>query len=199
MVSRKDIFEQVYGVLRAHSFKRKGTTWRRSIDNPTQWVINFQKGKGATQKEFDLTINVGVYVNGTMGMIFGKEPDLPSEPYCFFRQRPIFFGANSNWWDFDDEHDHVKLVDEIAVFLATKVIPFLDQNNDFDKLVSYLPIEKWKKAVAFHGELLRVGVAAVILGRRETGREILEVVSADKNAWSEKANPILKEMNESNV
>jgi hypothetical protein len=198
MAGKNDFFDDAYQVLKANSFKKKGTTWNKSVNELTRWVINFQKGKSATSQKFDLTVNVGVYINGTHGMIFGNEPDFAAEPSSFFRQRPRFFGMSSNWWEFDQEHDHKAIVNKIALFLSERVIPFLDKNQDFDSLVSYLPIEKWKKIVVFHGEMLRVAVAAVILGKYEFARELLDIISSQKNGWGEKADIILTKMNEIN-
>jgi hypothetical protein len=162
-------------------------------------VINFQKSKFGTKEEFDLTINVGVYINGTQEMIFGKEPDFILEPYCFFRKRPRFFGAEHDWWKFDGNHVQQKLAEEIESFLRDKVLPYLSDNMNIENLVSDLPIEKWSKNKGLHNELLLVAVAYLILGYKDISRNMLRTISVDKNAWGDKASRILKAIDKTNI
>lgn len=189
-----DIFQEAYQILKSNSFKRKGTAWNKSVDDVTWWVINFQKSRFGTKEEFDLTINVGVYIKGSMGILFGKEPEFIAEPDCFFRQRPRFFGMDADWWKFDKNHDHAKLAGEIAAFLGDIVIPFLNNNKEIDKLVSYLPMEKWTRNQSSRAELLFVAVSYLILGYKDIARDMLKIIAAEKHAWGEKADRILKEM-----
>jgi len=190
-MKRKELFLNIEGILKANMFKKKGEVWNRTTNEIYKWVIDFQKGKSASKDKFDMTVNVGVYMSGTKKLLFNIESDFAIGPDCFFRARPRFFGLSHEWWDFDLNIDNSSQITEIESLLNEKIFPFLNNNKNYDSLISFLPIEKWEKNSNFHSELLRVGVGYYIVGNIDRARATLQIVLDGGTIWTKKAQDVL--------
>lgn len=181
--------------LRQAVFRKSGNTWHKRIQNKLVWVINFQKGKGASKEIFSLTVNVGIYVEGTFELIFEGNPGTYREPDSFFRTRPRFYNSPTDWWDFgaDEKQNNTnRLLLETLVF--EKVLPFLERHDSISSLISYLPVEKWKSNTNFHGDLLRLAAAYFIFNDFSSARILLHRIVDANAGWHLKAKHILDKM-----
>ena len=196
-------FTSIEKILKQASFNKKGVTWHKRLNNDLVWIINFQKGKGATKEAFSLTINIGMYAEGTFELMFGKKLEAYWEPDSFFRERPKFFGSSTEWWNFNNNGSdgNEKNLKEIESLFVSKILPFLEMHNTFSSVLPYLPVEKWKSNTNFHGELLRLAVACFLFKDNTNVRILLQRIIDGKTGWDAIAKAILEKttQNEANI
>ena len=194
-MEERELFAGIEKILSDNSFKKKSKLlWNKSVDEKWKWVIEFQKGKRASKGQFDMTINVGVYLMGTERLLYEKESEFANSTICFFSARPYFFGNLSSWWDFDMGGDNSAQIADIEQSLQCKIIPFLNGHRTFDSLLENLPIKKWESNTNFHSELLRIGVGYYLLNRLTEAKSILQQVIDGGTIWGEKAKKVMDQI-----
>ena len=62
----KEIIQSLTADMAKHGFKKRGYLFYR-IENDVYGLIEFQKGKYATNEQFSFTINLAVYSEAVLG------------------------------------------------------------------------------------------------------------------------------------
>lgn len=182
----KKISEEINLMLKPYGFQRRNNCWFKHANNFFIWIIDLQNDKSNLMYKSDITINVGVYVDGTTELIFGKKFSPIPVSVCFFNKRPRFFGSDDDWISIDEKNFVIKR-DYIKNLFVNSIIPFLGKNDNIQSLINHLPIENWKSNENFHSELLRVACALKIMGLKREANAFLDIIILGKSIWAENA------------
>ena len=137
----KEIIQSLTADMAKHGFKKRGYLFYR-IENDVYGLIEFQKGKYATNEQFSFTINLAVYSPYLWNFFTDPIGSFPNSGMAHWRIRPgeLISNEKDHWWQVNKDIDAEALIDEIRTFLIDKGIPAVVAHLSEEKLY-----EAWKK------------------------------------------------------
>ena len=161
-------------VLKPLSFKKKALNYYRQLSEVGH-IINIQKSSYGDRDNIKFRVNLGVFEpRFWAGSHIGQLPDYPTEPVCLIRKTiNDLRGRQDLWYEIHNYTDEQKLIKEVQEDIQNHILPFFDQFDSvekilsalekdsnllgvtFDLLIFYAEHEKTEKAQAVYNQLLQ--------------------------------------------
>ena len=126
-------------MLKPLSFKKKSLNYYRQLSEVGH-IINIQKSIYSHRNHIRFRINTGIFepkfwsVNHT-----GQVPDYPTEPVCLIRKTiNDLRGRKDLWYEIHNYTDEQKLIKEVQEDIQNYILPFFDQLDSVEKILSAL-------------------------------------------------------------
>ena len=126
-------------LLKPLSFKKKALNYYRQLSEVGH-IINIQKDRYSHRNHIKFRINIGIFepkfwsVSNT-----GQVPDYPTEPVCLIRKTiNDLRGRKDLWYEIHNYTDEQKLIKEVQEDIQNYILPFFDQLDSVEKILSAL-------------------------------------------------------------
>ena len=126
-------------VLKPLSFKKKALNYYRRLAEVGH-IINIQKSSYGDRDNIKFRVNLGVFEpRFWAGSHIGQLPDYPTEPVCLIRKTiNDLRGRKDLWYEIHNYTDEQKLIKEIQEDIQQYILPFFDQLDSVEKILSAL-------------------------------------------------------------
>ena len=126
-------------VLKPLSFKKKALNYYRRLAEVGH-IINIQKSSYGDRDNIKFRVNLGVFEpRFWAGSHIGQLPDYPTEPVCLIRKTiNDLRGRKDLWYEIHNYTDEQKLIKEIQEDIQQYILPFFDQFDSVEKILSAL-------------------------------------------------------------
>ena len=137
-------------MLKPLSFKKKSLNYYRQLSEVGH-IINIQKSIYSHRNHIRFRINTGIFepkfwsVNHT-----GQVPDYPTEPVCLIRKTiNDLRGRKDLWYEIHNYTDEQKLIKEVQEDIQNYILPFFDQLDSVQKILSALEKDSTLLGISF--------------------------------------------------
>ena len=126
-------------VLKPLSFKKKALNYYRRLAEVGH-IINIQKSSYGDRDNIRFRINIGIFEPKFWSVSHtGQLPDYPTEPVCLIRKTiNDLRGRKDLWYEIHNYTDEQKLIKEIQEDIQQYILPFFDQLDSVEKILSAL-------------------------------------------------------------
>ena len=126
-------------VLKPLSFKKKALNYYRQLSEVGH-IINIQKSSYGDRDNIKFRVNLGVFEpRFWAGSHIGQLPDYPTEPVCLIRKTiNDLRGRKDLWYEIHNYTDEQKLIKEVQEDIQNYILPFFDQLDSVEKILSAL-------------------------------------------------------------
>ena len=126
-------------LLKPLSFKKKALNYYRRLAEVGH-IINIQKSSYGDRDNIKFRVNLGVFEpRFWAGSHIGQLPDYPTEPVCLIRKTiNDLRGRKDLWYEIHNYTDEQKLIKEIQEDIQQYILPFFDQLDSVEKILSAL-------------------------------------------------------------
>ena len=126
-------------VLKPLSFKKKALNYYRRLAEVGH-IINIQKSSYGDRDNIKFRVNLGVFEpRFWAGSHIGQLPDYPTEPVCLIRKTiNDLRGRKDLWYEIHNYTDEQKLIKEVQEDIQNYILPFFDQLDSVEKILSAL-------------------------------------------------------------
>ena len=168
-------------VLKPLSFKKKALNYYRRLAEVGH-IINIQKSSYGDRDNIKFRVNLGVFEpRFWAGSHIGQLPDYPTEPVCLIRKTiNDLRGRKDLWYEIHNYTDEQKLIKEIQEDIQQYILPFFDQLDSVEKILSALEKDSNLLGITFD----------LLIFYAEHGQK--EKVQTVYNQLLQKVNPLAK-------
>ena len=168
-------------VLKPLSFKKKALNYYRRLAEVGH-IINIQKSSYGDRDNIKFRVNLGVFEpRFWAGSHIGQLPDYPTEPVCLIRKTiNDLRGRKDLWYEIHNYTDEQKLIKEIQEDIQQYILPFFDQLDSVEKILSALEKDSNLLGITFD----------LLIFYAEHGQK--EKAQAVYNQLLQKVNPLAK-------
>ena len=126
-------------LLKPLSFKKKALNYYRQLSEVGH-IINIQKSSYGDRDHIKFRINIGIFEPKFWSVSHkGQVPDYPTEPICLIRKTTNDLrGRKDLWYEVNDTTDEQKLIREVQEDIQNYILPFFDQLDSVEKILSAL-------------------------------------------------------------
>lgn len=126
-------------LLKPLSFKKKALNYYRRLAEVGH-IINIQKSSYGDRDHIKFRINIGIFEPKFWSVSHkGQVPDYPTEPICLIRKTTNDLrGRKDLWYEVNDTTDEQKLIREVQEDIQNYILPFFDQLDSVEKILSAL-------------------------------------------------------------
>ena len=126
-------------LLKPLSFKKKALNYYRQLSEVGH-IINIQKSIYSHRNHIRFRINIGIFEPKFWSVSHtGQVPDYPTEPVCLIRNTiNNLRGRKDLWYEIHNYTDEQKLIKEIQEDIQNYILPFFDQLDSVEKILSAL-------------------------------------------------------------
>ena len=130
-------------LLKPLSFKKKALNYYRQLSEVGH-IINIQKDRYSHRNHIKFRINIGIFEPKVWLVMYdfkhtGQVPDYPTEPVCLIRKTiNDLRGRKDLWYEIHNYTDEQKLIKEIQEDIQQYILPFFDQLDSVEKILSAL-------------------------------------------------------------
>ena len=126
-------------LLKPLSFKKKALNYYRQLSEVGH-IINIQKSSYGDRDHIKFRINIGIFEPKFWSVSHtGQVPDYPTEPVCLIRKTiNDLRGRKDLWYEVNDTTDEQKLIKEVQEDIQNYILPFFDQLDSVEKILSAL-------------------------------------------------------------
>ena len=168
-------------LLKPLSFKKKALNYYRRLAEVGH-IINIQKSSYGDRDNIKFRVNLGVFEpRFQAGSHIGQLPDYPTEPVCLIRKTiNDLRGRKDLWYEIHNYTDEQKLIKEIQEDIQQYILPFFDQLDSVEKILSALEKDSNLLGITFD----------LLIFYAEHGQK--EKVQTVYNQLLQKVNPLAK-------
>ena len=126
-------------MLKPLSFKKKSLNYYRQLSEVGH-IINIQKSIYSHRNHIRFRINTGIFEPKFWSVSHtGQVPDYPTEPVCLIRKTiNDLRGRKDLWYEIHNYTDEQKLIKEVQEDIQNYILPFFDQLDSVEKILSAL-------------------------------------------------------------
>ena len=130
-------------LLKPLSFKKKALNYYRRLAEVGH-IINIQKSSYGDRDNIRFRINIGIFEPKFWLVEYdfkhtGQVPDYPTEPDCLIRKTiNDLRGRKDLWYEIHNYTDEQKLIKEVQEDIQNYILPFFDQLDSVEKILSAL-------------------------------------------------------------
>ena len=126
-------------MLKPLSFKKKSLNYYRQLSEVGH-IINIQKSIYSHRNHIRFRINTGIFEPKFWSVSHtGQVPDYPTEPVCLIRKTiNDLRGRKDLWYEIHNYTDEQKLIKEVQEDIQHYILPFFDQLDSVEKILSAL-------------------------------------------------------------
>ena len=126
-------------LLKPLSFKKKALNYYRQLSEVGH-ISNIQKSSYGDRDHIKFRINIGIFEPKFWSVSHkGQVPDYPTEPICLIRKTTNDLrGRKDLWYEVNDTTDEQKLIREVQEDIQNYILPFFDQLDSVEKILSAL-------------------------------------------------------------
>ena len=126
-------------LLKPLSFKKKALNYYQRLAEVGH-IINIQKSIYGDRDNIRFRINIGIFEPKFWSVSHtGQLPDYPTEPVCLIRKTiNDLRGRKDLWYEIHNYTDEQKLIKEIQEDIQQYILPFFDQLDSVEKILSAL-------------------------------------------------------------
>ena len=126
-------------LLKPFSFKKKALNYYRQLSEVGH-IINIQKSIYSHRNHIRFRINIGIFEPKFWSVSHtGQVPDYPTEPVCLIRKTiNDLRGRKDLWYEIHNYTDEQKLIKEVQEDIQNYILPFFDQLDSVEKILSAL-------------------------------------------------------------
>ena len=137
-------------VLKPLSFKKKALNYYRRLAEVGH-IINIQKSSYGDRDNIRFRINIGIFEPKFWSVSHtGQLPDYPTEPVCLIRKTiNDLRGRKDLWYKIHNYTDEQKLIKEIQEDIQQYILPFFDQLDSVEKILSALETDSNLLGITF--------------------------------------------------
>ena len=168
-------------LLKPLSFKKKALNYYRQLSEVGH-IINIQKSSYGNRDYIKFRVNLGVFEpRFWAGSHIGQLPDYPTEHVCLIRKTiNDLRGRKDLWYEVNDITDEQKLIKEVQEDIQNYILPFFDQLDSVEKILSALEKDSNLLGITFD----------LLIFYAEHGQK--EKAQAVYNQLLQKVNPLAK-------
>lgn len=168
-------------LLKPLSFKKKALNYYRQLGEVGH-IINIQKSIYSYRNHIKFRINTGIFEPEFWSVSHtGQVPDYPTEPVCLIRKTiNDLRGRKDLWYEIHNYTDEQKLIKEVQEDIQNYILPFFDQLDSVEKILSALEKDSNLLGVTFD----------LLIFYAEHGKT--EKAQAVYNQLLQKVNPLAK-------
>lgn len=137
-------------LLKPLSFKKKALNYYRQLSEVGH-IINIQKSIYSHRNHIRFRINIGIFEPKFWSVSHtGQVPDYPTEPVCLIRKTiNDLRGRKDLWYEIHNYTDEQKLIKEIQEDIQNYILPFFDQLDSAQKILSALEKDSTLLGISF--------------------------------------------------
>ena len=126
-------------LLKPLSFKKKALNYYRQLSEVGH-IINIQKSIYSHRNHIRFRINIGIFEPKFWSVSHtGQVPNYPTEPVCLIRKTiNDLRGRKDLWYEIHNYTDEQKLIKEVQEDIQNYILPFFDQLDSVEKILSAL-------------------------------------------------------------
>ena len=137
-------------MLKPLSFKKKSLNYYRQLSEVGH-IINIQKSIYSHRNHIRFRINTGIFEPKFWSVSHtGQVPDYPTEPVCLIRKTiNDLRGRKDLWYEIHNYTDEQKLIKEVQEDIQNYILPFFDQLDSVQKILSALEKDSTLLGISF--------------------------------------------------
>ena len=137
-------------LLKPLSFKKKALNYYRKLAEVGH-IINIQKSIYNHRNHIRFRINTGIFEPEFWSVSHtGQVPDYPTEPVCLIRKTiNDLRGRKDLWYEIHNYTDEQKLIKEVQEDIQNYILPFFDQLDSVEKILSALEKDSTLLGISF--------------------------------------------------
>ena len=137
-------------LLKPLSFKKKALNYYRQLSEVGH-IINIQKSIYSHRNHIRFRINTGIFEPKFWSVSHtGQVPDYPTEPVCLIRKTiNDLRGRKDLWYEIHNYTDEQKLIKEVQEDIQNYILPFFDQLDSVQKILSALEKDSTLLGISF--------------------------------------------------
>ena len=137
-------------LLKPLSFKKKALNYYRQLSEVGH-IINIQKSIYSHRNHIRFRINIGIFEPKFWSVSHtGQVPNYPTEPVCLIRKTiNDLRGRKDLWYEIHNYTDEQKLIKEVQEDIQNYILPFFDQLDSVQKILSALEKDSTLLGISF--------------------------------------------------